>query len=57
MLATIFGTAYPSSLPFLIFCAIMVSISRVYLEMHYAFDVLVGSFMGVLCARLVLLNF
>jgi len=57
MLATTFGIVYPSSLPVLIFCAIIVSISRVYLEMHYAFDVLVGSFIGFLCAWLVLLNF
>lgn len=57
MLATIFGTVYPSSLPVLIFCAIIVSTSRVYLEMHYAFDVLGGSFIGFLCARLVPLNF
>jgi len=57
MLATMFGTAYPSWLPFLIFCAIVVSISRVYLEMHYPFDVLAGSCIGFLCARLALLNF
>ena len=57
MLATIFGTAFPSSLPVLIFCAIIISISRVYLEMHYAFDVLAGSFIGFLCARLALLHF
>lgn len=53
MLATMFGTAYPSWLPFLIFSATMVSISRIYLEMHYPFDVLTGSFIGFLCARLV----
>ncbi len=57
MLATIFGTAYPSWLPFLIFSATVVSISRIYLEMHYPFDVLAGSFIGFLCARLALLNF
>ncbi|MBA7650485.1 hypothetical protein ES703_58291 [subsurface metagenome] len=57
MLATIFGTAYPSWLPFLIFCSIVVSVSRVYLEMHYPFDVLAGSCIGFLCARLALLNF
>jgi undecaprenyl-diphosphatase len=53
MLATIFGTAYPSWLPFLILIAIIVSISRIYLERHYPFDVLAGSFAGFLCARLV----
>jgi len=53
MLATMFGTAYPSWLPFLILSATMVSISRIYLEMHYPFDVLTGSFIGFLCTRLV----
>jgi undecaprenyl-diphosphatase len=53
MLATIFGSFYPSWLPFLIFSATMVSISRIYLEMHYPFDVLTGSFLGFLCAKLV----
>jgi len=53
MLATMFGTAYPSWLPFLIFSATIVSFSRIYLEMHYSFDVLAGSFIGFLCARLV----
>jgi len=54
MLATIFGTAYPSSPPFLILSATVVSISRIYLERHYPSDVLAGSFIGLLCARLVL---
>jgi undecaprenyl-diphosphatase len=57
MLATMFGTAYPLWLPFLIFSATVVSISRIYLEMHYPFDVLTGSFIGFLCARLVLFIF
>ncbi len=57
MLATIFGTAYPSWLSFLIFGAAVVSISRIYLERHYPFDVLAGSFIGFLCARLVLFIF
>jgi len=57
MLATIFGTAYPSWLPFLIFSATVISISRIYLERHYPFDVLTGSFTGFLCARLVLIIF
>lgn len=52
MLATIFGTAYPLWLPFLIFSAAMVSVSRIYLERHYPFDVLAGSFIGFLCAWL-----
>jgi undecaprenyl-diphosphatase len=54
MLATIFGTAYPLWLPFLIFSAVVVSISRIYLERHYLFDVLVGSLIGFLCAWFVL---
>ncbi|NQT01325.1 MAG: phosphatase PAP2 family protein [Planctomycetes bacterium] len=54
MLATMFGIAYPSWLPLLIFGATIVSISRIYLERHYLFDVLAGSFIGFLCARLVL---
>lgn len=57
MLATIFGTAYPSWLSFLIFGAVVVSISRIYLEKHYPFDVLAGSFIGFLYARLVLFIF
>ena len=54
MLATIFGTAYPLWLPFLIFTAASVSVSRIYLERHYLFDVLVGSLIGFLCAWFVL---
>lgn len=57
MLATMFGTAYPSWLSFLIFGAAVVSISRIYLERHYPFDVLAGSFIGFLCAGLVLFIF
>ena len=57
MLATMFGTAYPSWLPFLIFSATVVSISRIYLERHYPSDVLAGSFIGFLCARLALFIF
>lgn len=57
MLATIFGTAYPSWLPFLIFSAAVVSISRIYLERHYPFDVFAGLFIGFLCAGLVLFVF
>jgi len=57
MLATMFGTAYPSWLPFLIFSAAVVSISRIYSERHYPSDVLAGSFIGFLCARLVLFIF
>jgi membrane-associated phospholipid phosphatase len=51
------GTAYPSWLSFLIFGAAVVSISRIYLERHYPFDVLAGSFIGFLCAGLVLFIF
>ena len=54
MLATMFGTAYPAWLPFLIFGAAVVSISRIYLERHYPFDVLAGAFIGFLCAWSVL---
>ena len=54
MLATIFGTAYPLWLPFFIFTAALVSVSRIYLERHYLFDVLVGLLIGFLCAWLVL---
>ena len=57
MLAAIFGTAYPSWWPFLIFSATVVSISRIYLERHYPSDVLAGSFIGFLCARLALFIF
>ncbi|MCP4256418.1 MAG: phosphatase PAP2 family protein [Planctomycetes bacterium] len=55
MLATIFGTSYPSWLPFLIIGAIFVSISRIYLERHYPFDVFAGSLLGFLCAIFVFL--
>lgn len=57
MLATMFGTAYPSWLSFLILGATVVSISRIYLERHYPSDVLAGSFIGFLCAGLVLFIF
>ncbi len=57
VLATIFGTVFPSWLPFMIFFALVVSISRVCLEMHYLSDVVAGSCIGFLCAQLALLNF
>lgn len=57
MLATMFGTAYTSLLLFLIFFAVIVSFSRIYLERHYPFDVLAGSFIGFLCAGIVLFIF
>jgi len=55
MLATLFGTAYPACLPFLILGAAVVSISRIYLERHYPLDVLAGSFIGFLCAWFIVL--
>jgi membrane-associated phospholipid phosphatase len=57
MLATLFGTSYPSCLPLLIIGAIIVSISRIYLERHYPFDVVAGSLIGFLCTRFVLFIF
>jgi len=54
MLTTLFGAAYPLCLPFLIFSAAVVAISRIYLARHYPLDVLAGAFIGFLCAWLVL---
>lgn len=54
MLTTLFGTAYPLCLPFLVFSATVVAMSRIYLARHYPFDVLAGAFLGFLCARLAL---
>lgn len=50
MLATLFGSAYPLILPFLILSAAVVSVSRIYLERHYPLDVLAGLFIGFVCA-------
>ena len=57
MLATVIGKSYHSLLLFLILGAIIVSISRIYLERHYPFDVLVGSLLGFLCAIFVIFVF
>lgn len=41
-----FGSFYPSLLPFLLFCAVSVAISRILLGMHFLSDVLAGSVLG-----------
>lgn len=51
MLATIAGTLYPSSAPFLPLLVLTIPISRVYLNMHYFSDAWVGLIAGFLCGK------
>lgn len=39
----------PLTILFVLFCAVMIAMSRVYLRVHYLSDVLVGMILGLLC--------
>ncbi len=39
----------PLTILFVLFCAVMIAMSRVYLRVHYLSDVLVGMVLGLLC--------
>jgi len=54
MLATLFSVAKKRFSPFFYFAAIMVAFSRIYLGVHFPFDVLVGAFLGWGIARIIL---
>ena len=45
-----FGLYYPALMPWLLFCAFSVAISRIVLGMHFLSDVVVGSGLGVILA-------
>lgn len=53
LLATICGENYDKLFPFFICFALIISLSRVYLQKHYFFDVIAGAFIGFLSAWLV----
>jgi undecaprenyl-diphosphatase len=48
------STVYPSLAPALILSGILVALSRIYLGVHYPFDVLVGLLIGTVTAATVL---
>lgn len=45
-----FGVYYPSLMPWLLFCAFSVAISRIVLGMHFLSDVVVGAGLGTILA-------
>ena len=55
--AALFGTLVPKSRWYLIIIASMISISRVFVGVHYPGDVLVGTILGVMIGLLVVLMF
>jgi len=44
------GLFYPVLLPFLLFCAVSVALSRILLGMHFFSDVLAGAALGTFLA-------
>lgn len=59
ILATFLGTYYPAWAPLICFYALAVSFSRIYLNMHYFWDVCGGLIAGFICAQaglLIILN-
>lgn len=47
MIASIVGLSYQFWLPFLLFIAVIISFSRIYLLRHYLSDVLTGALLGI----------
>ncbi len=47
LIAVILGVAHPDLLPFLIFMAVTVGFTRLYLLKHYLSDIVIGSFIGI----------
>lgn len=54
-LAVILSERYPFLSLFLYLIAFLVGISRIYVGAHYPLDVLVGCFLGIICAKAVLI--
>jgi undecaprenyl-diphosphatase len=48
--AVTLGQFYPALLPYLLFCAASIALSRILLGMHFLSDVLVGGLLGTLLA-------
>ena len=48
--AVTFGIFYPVLLPFLLFCAFSIALSRIILGMHFLSDVIAGAALGIILA-------
>ncbi len=54
VIALIIAYLYPNTKGYFLFLAIMVSISRVYIGVHYPIDIIAGAIIGVLISLLLI---